>query len=1257
MEKLTIWEVVESSVRKYNDKIAIFAEDSSTSLDYYTLNVRVQTLSSKILSSLSNISYSSDEPLLVSFLCYRNVAAIISILSILSVGATYIPIDPSFPIDRQQYIFTHSKSKLIIVDEMTAESLTSFNNTPFLVINSKTGEIMTYSTTSTKTHTNRTTPAHTPTPDSLAYILYTSGSTGTPKGVCVRNHAVVNTVKSFIRILDAHSNDKILGLTTFCFDISVVEIFLPLFVGGTLILASDVTRRNPYRIVDLLTTHKITILQGTPTTFEMILFTGWQGNRNIACIVGGEEVRPIITRLSTTCRLLVNGYGPTETSIYSSYFIFPVNQPWDVHAKVPIGRAISPSTRLYVVDERMRLVTEDEVEGELYIGGQGVSAGYLHAPELTAQRFIPDPFIALNSEGSNLDEKSSSAPAHVPLMYRTGDLVKRREGDGELIYLNRLDDQVKLSGYRIELSEIEGVIGQSSADIDRVVVLLRHNMLHAYIKLKLSASLRSSSDLLKSIILGNARESCQAKLPPYMVPKRWLVFNTDFPLTNSGKLDKGALPDIEPNHSNTSSSSTPSSSCTTTEAGSPVDGRYTRRDITPASVDLTQFIIQLVHKVTDSSSLTASTKHSVTPSSSFISVGIDSFAAVLFRNTLSHTLRGVHIDMCSLYNPDTTIHSYSQAIYTELQSKHPHLIKELNLLPPSSNAVDLGVETAISTAKSRFSKSARPSCAISSGDDDNSKQGDTDTADGGSEFDRIMLRNHLFLKGIRGVLTILVLLNHFVYVDEHVYGRRLSCDTFLFLILTGFNTLAQDFSIIDQYTLPTRPPTEWSLIGFIKLRFLGLFPQYWLAITLAIPRIIINRYPYSETAITDSEYRDMIILYILGLNTWAKNNNRVLHDLYYVSVLWNVFLIYTIIKLIHHTSNNKNYRLAGYIILAVCIYSSTYYYSALVGPQTGIVYFLVGASVAYALRTYVNNKKAVGALVSYVFATYTVLKRLIGCSGKNKKPKSEDTTPLLPYTNTYTTTNTTITPLSVLPVSSKRGVNQYSIQYIPIITRHLPDILITALLFILLYHGFPKKSAYFDYMMFDQLAFFLLGPALFIAVICTSLLQPHTNTTSTTTSTTISPTSPSYASSKHSNNTIIATIYHTVLNSSRALFSHICESNLLVLLGRCSLPIYLFQILIVEFWYASVIQYFRAPGSFSWRNSDYYYDKLWSYKQPLEIRLIGVFLTVLFGIYIQLYYQEKFIVKLYLKYNNMMTNKSANGSTNTTNTQSSGDDT
>jgi surfactin family lipopeptide synthetase A len=349
----------------------------------------------------------------------------------------------------------------------------------------------------------------------LAYVLYTSGSTGKPKGVMVKQAGVVNIVNWFADELKVGSHSKVLGLTTFCFDISVLEMFLPLVRGATLVMVNQSSQKDPFQLLDVIQNLGVTVVQATPTTYEMLFATGWLGDKTIDFLVGGEAFRPSIVPLAGASKSLRNVYGPTETTIWSSSFTLPA----DINLLtfnngvpiIPIGMPIS-ETVFYIVMEDETLpkkISKVGEEGELWIGGIGVAKGYLHANDLTVKVFVKNPF-------------------GIGFAYRTGDIVKRlNEGTGDYVFVRRMDDQVKIDGFRIELAEIETVFATHSM-VDKAVAVVRDGKLALYIK---SNNGTLGKDDLKNVIAQAARS-----LTYYMMPKH-IVQVQKFPETANGKLD------------------------------------------------------------------------------------------------------------------------------------------------------------------------------------------------------------------------------------------------------------------------------------------------------------------------------------------------------------------------------------------------------------------------------------------------------------------------------------------------------------------------------------------------------------------------------------------------------------------------------------------------------------------------------------------------------------------------------------------------
>lgn len=299
----------------FSDHFAVGTEDGLNHLSYSELEQRSNYLAKcLIVKAGSKLS----ENRFIGVLVNRGIGMVVALLAIMKTGAAYVPVDPSFPKDRQTYIFTHSKCSLLIVDEETqSEAITlagpdSMDFPEVFQIEKNTG----FPSEKISVRNNPPILLPLPTEDrSIAYVLYTSGSTGKPKGVMVYHDSVMNILDWFADDIGLTEDDHVLGLTTYCFDISVLEMFMPLTQGAGLIVTSSITQRDPFRIIEILQRMKITVMQATPTTFEMCLATGWTGDQKINFLVGGEAFRPKLKELVKNCRSMRNVYGPTGRTV------------------------------------------------------------------------------------------------------------------------------------------------------------------------------------------------------------------------------------------------------------------------------------------------------------------------------------------------------------------------------------------------------------------------------------------------------------------------------------------------------------------------------------------------------------------------------------------------------------------------------------------------------------------------------------------------------------------------------------------------------------------------------------------------------------------------------------------------------------------------------------------------------------------------------------------------------------------------------
>jgi amino acid adenylation domain-containing protein len=503
-------ELFERQVKHSPDAVALVYEEEQ--LSYRELNNRANQLA----RYLRNLGIGPDDR--VSFLLERSPTMVIAFLGILKAGAAYVPLDTTYPRERLSFMVEDSGSKLLITERRLRDLLPAQLSVPVLCMSEAAQLLDCYSTANPQTGV---------TPESLAYVIYTSGSTGTPKGVMIEHHGVVNYLFNYLRDFDISQGEGVPVQSPISFDLTVSSLHFGLVAGqkvrllpeaeGADALARALRSHGPASLVKLTPAH-LDMLSQTVRAEEA-------AGCALAFIVGGEALtweQLAFWRKHAPQTRIINEYGPTETVVGCCSYEVKNDDAGSGEASVggvPIGKPLA-NAQLYVLDEHLRLVPPG-VRGELYVGGDGVGRGYVNRPEQTAQRFIPDPF-------------SGKAGAR---LYHTGDICRQR-ADGTLEYVGRIDSQVKVRGYRIELSEIEAALMQHEA-VGEVVVIAEdegggHKRLIAY----LTAEKDARAEALE---VGELRRYLRERLPEYMIPAAFMVLDA-MPLTTNGKVDRRALP-------------------------------------------------------------------------------------------------------------------------------------------------------------------------------------------------------------------------------------------------------------------------------------------------------------------------------------------------------------------------------------------------------------------------------------------------------------------------------------------------------------------------------------------------------------------------------------------------------------------------------------------------------------------------------------------------------------------------------------------
>jgi amino acid adenylation domain-containing protein len=511
-------ELIEEQAERAPDAIAVLFHRQQ--LTYGELNARANQLA----HYLQELGVGPEK--LVGICAERSLDMVIGLLGILKAGGAYVPLDPSYPQERLRFMLDDAQISVLLTQAKLVEDRgwgpvlskvegIEDGDRGSSILDPRLQVVFVDRDWRLIAQKRDNNPKSGIESHNLAYVTYTSGSTGRPKGVQVSHRSVLNCLHFVRQRVDLTQNDVFLAVTTISFDIFGLELYLPLINGATVAIVTHEEmidgRILCRRLIDL----GATAMQATPSTWRLLLDAGWKGSEGFKILCGGEILSRDLANRLLGCGTLWNLYGPTETTIWSTtHSVEPADET------VCIGRPIA-NTQVYVLDDYLQPVPIG-VHGDLYIGGDGLARGYLNRPELTAERFIRNPF------GDDPD-----AP-----LYRTGDRARYRQ-DGDIEFLGRLDNQVKIRGHRVELGEIEAALNQHAAVKDNVVVARARDSSG---EKELIGYLVTTQESLVSV--HEVRRFLQGNLPEYMIPSAFVLLNA-LPLTPNGKVDRNALPSVD----------------------------------------------------------------------------------------------------------------------------------------------------------------------------------------------------------------------------------------------------------------------------------------------------------------------------------------------------------------------------------------------------------------------------------------------------------------------------------------------------------------------------------------------------------------------------------------------------------------------------------------------------------------------------------------------------------------------------------------
>lgn len=495
----TLHEEFRKTASTYPDHVAVRFGDQS--LTY----AEVDSYTNQLAQHLADQGVESGD--LIGLCIDRSAEMFTGVMAILKAGAGYVPLDPSYPADRLHYMCETANVKLVLTQDRHLELLKNFGKR-CLSVDSSAEAIAASESTSFDNQSNG---------DDTAYVIFTSGSTGQPKGVQVAHRTVLNLLHSMNHEPGLESHESILAVTSLSFDMSVSEIFLPLTCGACLAIVDKETTIDGEKLAAAIEKYDAKLIQATPATWRLLVQSDWSGKKDLRIVSAGEPfpsdlVEPLLNRTAEVW----NMYGPTETTVYST-----AKRIMNADDPIVIGHPVA-NTQIYLLDSAGHEVPPG-VEGEMFIGGAGVTQGYLNREDLTADRFVDNPWFNPFADYGNWR------------LYKTGDVAKHTF-DGEIEYLRRNDKQVKIRGFRIELGEIERSIRTFDQGIQQAVVIVRDD---SHGNPTLVAYWIGSQECQFSDT--QLRDHLRGALPHYMVPKHFVRLE-QMPMTSNGKVNHKALP-------------------------------------------------------------------------------------------------------------------------------------------------------------------------------------------------------------------------------------------------------------------------------------------------------------------------------------------------------------------------------------------------------------------------------------------------------------------------------------------------------------------------------------------------------------------------------------------------------------------------------------------------------------------------------------------------------------------------------------------